>query len=191
LVIPTGWTCTTPAVGSTGTVRCTTASLASEAGAQFILDTSVECATGNGAQLINVAGVTSDTGDPDTTNNSASHQVTVSNPAPEITGVSVDKPVLWPPNHKLVLVTLSYGVGDNCDTGLVPVIAVTSNQNPETAATPHSIDWEVVDATHVLLRAERMPPGDRVYTIGLTATDSANYAGTATIQVSVPQSRSE
>src|SRR5947207_9711720 len=37
ITTPAGWTCTTPAAGSTGTVNCTTASMASGATATFTL----------------------------------------------------------------------------------------------------------------------------------------------------------
>ncbi len=189
LTAPAGWMCTAPAVGSTGNVSCTNTSLAADAEAQFTLNTVVACATANGVQMLNSAGVTSDTVDPDTANNTASQQLTVSNPPPVINGLTVDTPVLWAPNHKMVTVTLGYNVSDNCDVGLIPAVVVSSNQNPATAAAPHSVDWTVVDATHVMLRAERTPPGDRIYTINLTATDSAGYTGTAAVHVTVPQSQ--
>ena len=34
---------------------------------------------------------------------------------PVIANASADPAVLWPPNHKMVAVTLNYGVSDNCD----------------------------------------------------------------------------
>ncbi len=40
----------------------------------------------------------------------------VDNTPPSITGVSVDKPVLWPPNHKMVDVTVLYNSTDGCST---------------------------------------------------------------------------
>src|SRR5262249_22828657 len=46
---------------------------------------------------------------------SCSFTVTVNDTEPpEITNASVDKPVLWPPNHRLVDVTVDYNVTDNC-----------------------------------------------------------------------------
>ena len=50
-------------------------------------------------------------------------------------------------------------------------------------------DWEIVDAGHVRLRAERSATGDgRVYTITVTATDAAGNVTTKTVTVSVPRS---
>ncbi|HET8667012.1 MAG TPA: endonuclease/exonuclease/phosphatase family protein, partial [Terriglobales bacterium] len=186
---PAGWTCSTPAVGASGSVSCTAASVASGADAQFTLELLADCATANGVQILNAAGVTSKTSDPDGGDNSATQQTSVSNPPPQITALTVDTPMLWSPNHKMVPVALSYTVTDNCNTSLIPAIAIKSNQ-AVTAAGPHAADWEVVDATHVLLRAERMPPGDRVYTISLTATDSAGNPAVASVNVVVPQSQS-
>ena len=46
------------------------------------------------------------------------------------------------------------------------------------------LDWIVVDAHHVRLRAER-ERGERVYTITLTATDSAGSSTTSSVIVPV------
>src|SRR5919108_280662 len=66
----------------------------------------------------------------------------------------VNKPVLFPPNHRMVDVKLIYGIEDRCDTGLVPTITISSNQPTNDGGSP---DWEVVDAHHIRLRAEVSP----------------------------------
>jgi hypothetical protein len=51
-----------------------------------------------------------------------------------------------------------------------------------------SPDWEVLDTTRVRLRAERSISGDgRVYTIAVTAVDSAGGTTTRTVTVRVPR----
>jgi hypothetical protein len=51
-------------------------------------------------------------------------------------------------------------------------------------------DWEVVGPNAVRLRAERSARGSgRVYTITITATDSAGNASTQTVNVTVPHNR--
>jgi len=51
-----------------------------------------------------------------------------------------------------------------------------------------SADWTVVDAHHVQLRAERSGGGDgRVYSITITATDSAGSSSATTVMVTVPR----
>lgn len=68
LTAPAGWTCTTPAVGATGTVTCSIASLADAAVANFTLSVT---APAGPATLTNTASVTSGTADPNSGNNSA------------------------------------------------------------------------------------------------------------------------
>jgi len=107
---------------------------------------------------------------------------------PVITDVSVDKPILSAPNHQMVAVTLSYNVRDNCGP-VTASLSVTSNESVDGigdgATAP---DWEIVDAHHVLLRAERsgMTSG-RVYTITITGVDSSGNSSSATVTVEVPR----
>lgn len=111
---------------------------------------------------------------------------TFQNPPPTISGVSVDKPTLWPPNHKMVEVTVSYGATDPCSS---PVCTLTVSSNEPVNGTGDgntSPDWVVVDAHHVQLRAERSGNGDgRVYTITITCRDSAGNTASSTATVTV------
>jgi uncharacterized repeat protein (TIGR01451 family)/uncharacterized repeat protein (TIGR02543 family) len=70
LTAPAGWTCTTPAVGSTGMVHCSTASLAASATASFTLVVKVP-GSAAGTTLSNTATTFSATADPNAANNSA------------------------------------------------------------------------------------------------------------------------
>ena len=50
-------------------------------------------------------------------------------------------------------------------------------------------DWEIVDATHVRLRAERAGNGDgRTYTITIVTSDSGGASASKSVTVSVPKS---
>jgi endo-1,4-beta-xylanase len=192
LSVPAGWSCTTPAAGGAGQVNCTAASLAPGASAQFNLTVTVVCPTSNNTEIVNSAAVASTTRDPNTAlNNTASAKVRVSNPPPVISGLSADKPMLWPPNHKMVPVTLSYSVSDNCDAGLKPIVTISSNEPVDgTGDGDTSPDWEVIDAHHVLLRAERAGNGSgRIYTITVTVTDSAGSSSRSSVTVRVPHSQ--
>jgi endo-1,4-beta-xylanase len=191
LSAPAGWSCTTPAAGGTGNVNCTAVSLAPGASAQFNLIVTVACPTPNSAEIANSATVASTTRDPNTApNNTAAVNVQVSNPPPVISGLAVDKPVLWPPNHQMVPVALRYSVSDNCDAVLKPVITISSNEPVEgTGDGDTSPDWQVIDVNHVLLRAERAGNGSgRIYTITLTVTDSAGSSSSSSVTVNVPHS---
>lgn len=74
-----GWSCTTPAVGSNGTVSCSTASFA-PGGVDFTLVTTVASSVSDGTVLANVATVSSTTADPQSNNNTSEADSTVSAP---------------------------------------------------------------------------------------------------------------
>jgi hypothetical protein len=108
--------------------------------------------------------------------------VRASNPPPAITSFVADRTYIYPPTNKMVDVNLSYSMTDNCDTGLVSAITVSSNQPTPAGAPP---DWEVVDSNHVRVRA-RVTPGSsfsRVYTITLTVTDSSGAKSSRSVNV--------
>ncbi|HEV2904006.1 MAG TPA: proprotein convertase P-domain-containing protein, partial [Pyrinomonadaceae bacterium] len=104
-------------------------------------------------------------------------------PVVDVTNVSVDKPSLWPPNHKMVDVTVNYAVA-SCS---FCTLSVTSNE-PITGTGDDDIgpDWEIVDSHKVRLRAERAGTGTgRIYTITITCQNGVN-TDVETVQVKVP-----
>jgi len=195
LTAPTGWTCSTPAVGAAGPVSCTAASLPNGASAQFTLVVTVNCATMNGSVIADSTTVTSTTRNPNPAPaNAASVSVNVSNPPSVISPISVDRPALSPRFGRFVKEILTYTVAASCDVGLIPVITVSSNQ-PEDPERRPDIDWVVLDPTHVLLRAENerftrvngklIVREDRIYTITATVTDSAGSSTSSSVEVKV------
>ncbi len=118
--------------------------------------------------------------------NTCTTTVTVSDvTAPVVTNVSVDKPVLWPPNHKMVDVTVNYLATDNCGS-VTCSLMVTSNE----PITSGGSDWEIVDSHHVRLRAERAGSGSgRIYTITITCIDGGGNSSIKTVTVSVPHNQ--
>lgn len=165
-------------------------SLPAGASATVTLVANVNCAVPDGVSLNGGATVGSATADPDLSNNKASATVRTSNPAPSINDASADPPVLWPPNHRMVPVTVAYGVTDNCGP-LANALGVSSSEPADgTGDGDTAPDWRVIDDHHVLLRAERAGGGaGRVYTITITSTDSAGYSSRRSVTVSVPHSR--
>jgi hypothetical protein len=142
--------------------------------------------------ISNTATVDSSTPDPDPSNNSSTATTTASNPPPTITGAAADPSVLWPPNHRMVNVTVSYEVTDNCP--LPPgscTLSVTSNEPVNGRGDGDtSPDWIVLDDHHVLLRAERAGNGNgRIYTITITCTDSGGNSSSESVTVTVPHDR--
>jgi uncharacterized repeat protein (TIGR01451 family) len=189
LVAASGWTCTTPASGATGTVSCSAASMDNGAAAQFRLTVLVACKTADGTSVTDTASVASDTPDPNLApNNTASVTVSVSNPPPVISGLTVTPTVFWPPNHKMVDASLAYQITDNCDASIIPTLAIASSEQANGTGDGNSTtDFLVVSPTSVQVRAERAGNGgDRVYTITLTATDSQGYSSHGSVTVTVP-----
>lgn len=73
-----GWTCTTPAVGGTGSITCTNPDFSSTAGTvTFTIVVQVGNGTTSGTQIVDVDNVTSGTNDPNLANNTATAVTTV------------------------------------------------------------------------------------------------------------------
>jgi uncharacterized repeat protein (TIGR01451 family) len=179
--------------GGSGNGRTVTfASLTSGESETITFVATVNCSVADGTVISNTATVTACATDPDPTNNSATTTTTASNPPPVISGVAADPSVLWPPNHKLVNVTVNYTVTDNCP--LPPgscTLSVTSNEPINgTGDGNTSPDWIVLDDHHVLLRAERAGNGNgRMYTITITCIDSGGNSSSESVTVTVPHDR--
>jgi uncharacterized repeat protein (TIGR01451 family) len=77
IVTPTGWTCTTPAVGATGNISCTNPDFANAGSSTFTVAVQVNAGTTGGTQIVDVANIISGTSDPNLTNNSATATTTV------------------------------------------------------------------------------------------------------------------
>jgi uncharacterized repeat protein (TIGR01451 family) len=161
-------------------------SLGAGASETITLVANMNCPVSNGASVTNTATVSSATADPNSNNNTAMTTVTASNPAPLITNVSASPSHLWPPNHNMVNVTVDYTVTDNCGP-VTNTLSVTSNEpvnGPGDGDTDP--DWQIVDAHHLSLRAERAGSGTgRIYTITITSADSAGNTSSASVTVLV------
>jgi hypothetical protein len=117
----------------------------------------------------------------------------IDNQPPVFSEISATPNILWSPNHKMVDVYLDYTVTDNCGGSIVPEIFLVSSDEDENGLGDGNTeaDWEVVDAHHVRLRAERSGLGDgRVYTIKIRAQDDGGLAAYGTVTVSVPHDQS-
>jgi uncharacterized repeat protein (TIGR01451 family) len=179
--------------GSNNNRSISFASLASGQSETVTLVANVDCALADGSQISNTATVSSLTDDPNLMDNSATTTTTAFNPPPTITGATADPSVLWPPNHRMVNVTVSYDVTDNCPLPFGSyTLSVTSNEPVLAHGSGHtSPDWIVVDDHHVLLRAERQGNGNgRIYTTTITCTDSGGNSSDEQVEVVVPHNRS-
>ncbi|MGC1321970.1 MAG: hypothetical protein WA849_07300 [Candidatus Udaeobacter sp.] len=176
--------------GGSGNNRTVTfALLPSGASATITFVANVNCSVADGTVISNTATVSSSTPDPDPNNDSSTATATASNPPPTITGAAADPSVLWPPNHRMVNVTVSYDVTDNCPLPFGScTLSVSSNESVLGHGSGHtSPDWIVVDDHDVMLRAEREGNGSgRIYTITITCTDSGGNSSEEQVEVLVP-----
>lgn len=104
-----------------------------------------------------------------------------------ITSASASPSVLWPPNHKLVPLTVSVNTTGSPST--CKIVSVTSNQPINGKGDGNtSPDWVITGDLTVLLRAERAGniKTDRVYTITVECTDAFGNSARANVSVSVP-----
>jgi uncharacterized repeat protein (TIGR03803 family) len=122
--------------------------------------------------------------------NSCTATVTVMDTTPPtISNATATPNVLWPPNHKMVGVTVSYDATDDCGA-VSNALFVTSNESPNGPGNGTARDWVIEDAHHAQLRAERSGTGTgRVYTITVISIDSAGNSSTKAVTVSVPKNQ--
>jgi rhodanese-related sulfurtransferase len=108
--------------------------------------------------------------------------------APVVSDLSVDQPVLWPPDHRMETVTLRYVTSDNCGAVSTEIAVSSTDAGKPDAQSGESSDWRILDANHVSLRAERAGGGDRIYWISVIATDAAGNRSAGSLTVRVPAS---
>lgn len=113
--------------------------------------------------------------------------------APEL-HVSLDKDLLWPPNHKMVTVTATVYAKDAVSQIDHVILASAESNEPDDGLgdgdTPNDIqgaDIGTLDHT-VMLRAERSGNGSgRVYTLVYKAVDQAGNISEVPVKVVVPR----
>ncbi len=180
----------TPSQGSCsqslGVVTCTLGTLANGATATIEIKVIPPAA----GPLNNVASVSGAQSDPDSTNNVASESTTVSprNRPPSCSGVSANIRSLWPPNHKLQLITLAGATDPDGDATTLTITTVTQDEALNgTGDGDTAPDAKRGPKPHqVYLRAERSGNGNgRVYRIGFSVSDGTDSC-TGTVKVGVP-----
>jgi hypothetical protein len=123
------------------------------------------------------------------TTGTTTHTVLDTTP-PTITRATPSRQYLWPPNHKLVPITVGVTLTDNCATSAVQcgITHVTSNEPINGRGDGNTRwDWEITSAMGVKLRAERAGLlNSRIYTIWFTCTDVGGSTVTGTTTVTVP-----
>jgi hypothetical protein len=106
---------------------------------------------------------------------------------PRIFSIKADPAQLWPPNGKLVPVTVNVQAVAECGSVTSKIVSVSSNEPPDGTAP----DWIITGDLSLRLRAERSPHGDgRVYTITVRCTAASGESSTGTVVVRVPRNGS-
>ena len=110
--------------------------------------------------------------------------VTVSDQTPPVIASLAASPnELWPPNNKMVAVTIVPGVSDNCGASSCQITGVTVSE-------PAAGDWAITGPLSLTLRAKRAGPGGaRIYTIAVACTDASGNVSTGSTTVTVPRNR--
>ncbi|MBI3475018.1 MAG: DUF11 domain-containing protein [Acidobacteria bacterium] len=117
------WACSTPAVGGTGTVSCTLATLAAAASSPISLVVQVNASTPSGTVISDTASVSAATSDPNGSNNSATATVTVG------TGTSAD-----------VSITKSASPSPVNQGNLLTYTLIVTNNGPASATNVTAVD---------------------------------------------------
>jgi hypothetical protein len=111
------------------------------------------------------------------------------NAPPDCSALEASPDSLWPPNHKLRLVTVSGASDPEGDPTTTTVTGVTQDE-PVNGLGDGDVSPDAVlgpASNEVRLRAERSGTGDgRVYRIAVTVTDTGGLTCEATLRVAVP-----
>jgi hypothetical protein len=112
---------------------------------------------------------------------------------PTIASMTATPDILWPPDHRLLPVTVTFAASDDCSSAppLCKIIAVASNEPVNGPGDGNTApDWEITEGLVVLLRAERAGSASgRVYTITGECVDASQNRTTKTVRVTVPHDR--
>lgn len=104
---------------------------------------------------------------------------------PVITRVSANLSSLWPLNRKMRDVTVDYDIEDNCSGEVACTLSVNTDEPPTQGDAARY--WEIVDARHVRLRADRTGKANsRSYIVTITCTDADGNSSSEVVKVIVP-----
>ncbi|MCC6782529.1 MAG: hypothetical protein IT457_06775 [Planctomycetes bacterium] len=116
--------------------------------------------------------------------------------APRIAPAS-DQAILWPPDHRMVPVTILANAVDAADGPVFLEASVTSSEDPRKDGSGNTIPdivgpWidQATQTIVVQLRAERAGKGrGRTYTVTITATDASLNRSSAEVRIEAPHDR--
>jgi hypothetical protein len=120
--------------------------------------------------------------------------VTAANALPKCGGVHPSKTKLWPPRHKMIVITLSGATDADGDTLTYAITKVTQDEKVRKAISKNDKGPDAQRVTghpnQVKLRAERIGDGNgRVYRIFFTVTDGNGGTCSDMVKVKVPRKK--
>jgi CSLREA domain-containing protein len=119
-------------------------------------------------------------------------ELEVTNNPPSCASVVASPNRLWPPNHKLVLITLSGATDPDGDTVTLTVTGVTQDE-PISGLGPGDLSPDAQvgpQSNKVFIRSERSDTGNgRVYRISFTGADGKGGTCSGTAKVGVPKTQ--
>jgi hypothetical protein len=123
--------------------------------------------------------------------NSASciQMLTVVDTTPPKFQFSVSPTTLWPPSHKMVEITPSWTVSDECDPEpLVSLVAIVMSEDDNAIGDGHTTgDIEIGSDGQIYVRSERSGANSgRIYTITYQAVDDCDNVTLRSATVSIP-----
>ena len=125
--------------------------------------------------------------DSGTLSSTATTRVTVVHQSPVCSATQASSTVLWPPNHKLLLVKILGASDPDNRSTTIAVTAVTQDEPVNGLGDGDTSPDAVIQGQGVLVRAERGGMGNgRVYRITFTANSNSGGTCTGTVTVSVP-----
>jgi hypothetical protein len=162
----------------------------------FTVRTLASCSNGLPVPIVSradVSNVTQYAGtDPDGGDNSHTLSIPVVDTSAPSLSLSAQPPRLWPPNHKMVSITVAVTATDACDPNPgIRLVSIASNQPTDGAgdgSTSPDVDGAAfgTDDRTFRLRAERRGGATRVYTIAYEVRDASGNASLSTTAVEVP-----
>jgi uncharacterized repeat protein (TIGR01451 family) len=176
IVIPTGWSCTTPAVGAAGNISCTNPDVADAASGMFTVKVNVNAAAVNGTQILDTVNAASGTNDPNLANNTASVLTVVG--AATTANIVVTKTAT--PNPVLAGGTLTYSIVVKNNGPAAAANVVLSDPIPANTTfvslTQTGTAWTVLSTTPTVKCTINPLPSGATTTFTLTVTVGAGVA---------------
>ena len=190
LEAPPGWTCSTPAVGSGGTVSCSIDTLDTPISEIFTLTVLFDVGLAPGTVVTNTATVSAETSDPNDNDNSSSADSTVGPPEADLSVLKSGTPDFVPQDSDLTytITVVNGGPGDASTVLLSDVLP--EGVTFQSLAAP--ADWDCLTPAvggtgEVTCTVPTLAPGNAVFTL-VVHVDASVPSGTVLLNTALVSS---